>query len=373
MPELHPPTAPSVPVLVIVDAGYVGHESVAAELGPAFDVTFAVGFDQAVAALTRLASPIVLVPDNLEPLRGAPLLARLDAQGLDFHGLLLLDEPDLRRLPPAPLPGVHALAQRPLHPGALALHVLAAASARARASSRDRSSSRAVADLDELIKALRHELRAQLQGMVGLGGLLAEFERARLSDEGRDWLRRLVQSGERVSRLVDDLVAHLRLGQRPLEPGPVDVAALVADLADDLQDTHPAADIAFLGPRLRLHADRRALSQALRHLLDNAARFHPGPEPHVRVAVVPGDPSSGRVDGFTLSVTDDGPGLPEAACERVFTLFERHHHDADGTRAGAGVGLATVARVASLHGGRAWVTPASPRGAAFHLWLPDPA
>jgi len=362
--------ASPVPVLVVVDPGYVGHEALVDELGSGFDVHVVEGFSEALAAATTLNSPVVLLPENLEPLRGSAVLAGLAAQGLDLVGLLLVDEPDLRRLAEAPLPGVHALAVRPLRPGALALQVRAAATTRAAQLARAAASARVAADLDELGGALRHELRAHLQGMVGLGGLLLEFERARLTDEGRDWLARLVQSGERVSRLVDDLVAYLRLGRRSLELAPVDVLALAADQLDDLRDAHPRADLATTGPALRVHADRRALAQALRALLDNALRFHDGEAPTVRLSVAPGDPTTPQAGGFTLTVADDGPGVPEAARVRIFTLFERHHHDAAGTRAGAGIGLATVARVAALHGGRAWVTPNLPRGAAFHLWLP---
>ena len=361
------PPAPdvTVPVIVVADPGYVGQEAVAEELGPGFTVAVACGFEEALAAIAERTAPIVLVPDNLEPLRGAELLGRLSAQGLDLVGLLLVDEPDLRRLVAPPLPGVHALIVRPLREGALRLHVRAAVNERERLVALRTRAARGDADLDELLTALRHELRGQLQGMVGLATLLGELSGERLEPEGREWLARIVHSGERVTRLTDDLVVHLRLGRRPLEPSRVDVAALTEELVDDLLAADPelALDVAYEGPRLRVGADRRALAHALRHLLGNAVRYAAR---RVRVSVAPT-----AAGGFVVTVADDGPGLPPDARERVFGLFERHHADAADRRAGGGVGLATVARVAALHGGRAWMDAPEEGGAAFRLWLPD--
>lgn len=363
------PANAAVPVLVVADPGYVGQEEVADELGDGFTVEVATSYEAALEAVLRLPTPLVLLPDNLEPVRGVDAVGRLAAHGLDFVGLLLVDEPDLPRLrAAAELPGVHALLTRPLRPGALGLHVRAGANARAERLAERARAARAGGDLDELLKALRHELRGQLQGMMGLANLLGEFERERLSDEGRGWCRRLEGSGERLCRLVDDLVTYLRLGRRELEPASVDVASVAEEVFERQPIAHdaPAPDLAWEGPRIRIRADRRALADALACLVDNAVRFATGP-PRVRVSVGVGGGDGG---GFTLQVADAGPGVPEAARERIFTLFERHHFDDDGLRAGAGVGLAIVALVAERHGGRAWVEQGPGGGAAFRMWLP---
>jgi|GEM_PF-2257255 len=359
--------AAPVPVIVVADPGYIGQEAVAEELGAGFEVGVAAGFEATLAAAAALEVPIVLVPDNLEPMRGAELLARLEAQGIEVVGMLLADEPDLRRLSAAPTPGVHGLVVRPLRQGALRLHMRAAARERARVVALRRRAARGDGDLDELLGALRHELRGQLQGMVGLAGLLGEMAREGLDPEGREWLDRIVTSGERVTRLVDDLVTHLRFGRRALEPGRVDVAALTEELKDELIAADPdmAKAVTFDGAPLRVLADRRALSVALRHMLDNAVRYA---ALRVRVSV-----TASADGGFVLRVDDDGEGLPEAARERVFELFERHYADAEDRRAGAGVGLATVARVAALHGGRAWAEASPEGGLGVRVWLPDPA
>jgi len=80
------------PVLVLVDDGYFGHETLHEELGPTFDVRFASGPLETHAAMTTLAWPIVLAPRTLDPVPGDVMLADLDRQRYDFIGALLLDD-----------------------------------------------------------------------------------------------------------------------------------------------------------------------------------------------------------------------------------------------------------------------------------------
>jgi len=368
--------AAHVPVIVVADAAYVGQEAVAEEGGGAYSVRVVDGLEGALEALQDLDCPLVLLPHNLEPLAGAEVLARLSVQPGAFLGLLMVDEPDLRALEDArSLPGVHAILPRPLRRGALALHLRAAAAERARLAALHGGAERNDRELDELMKALRHELRGQIQGVVGLAGLLVEFERERLSEEGVAWCRRLEASGERLAALVDNVVIYLRLGRRPLEIAPIDLGELAEELLDDLRFASPlrASDLRFEGPSLRLPADRRALGAALRHLLDNALRYNSSETPSVRIGVTLGDVAGRASGGFTLWIQDDGIGVAPRARDRVFELFERDHPDDPGITAGAGVGLAVVARVAERHGGRAWLESEPGRGSTFYVYLPAEA
>ena len=71
-----------------------------------------------------------------------------------------------------------------------------------------------------------------------------------------------------------------------------------------------------------------------------------------------------------LSVEDQGPGIPVKDRERIWRKFVRLDRDRETHEAGAGIGLAVVAELAALHGGRAWVEDGARGGCRFVVLLP---
>ncbi|MCC6625707.1 MAG: HAMP domain-containing histidine kinase [Deltaproteobacteria bacterium] len=366
-----------IPVVVVADEGYVGQEGVHAELGPAYQVELARGGAEVMALVPTLDVPIVLVPDALADVQGHKLLAELATLGRDFVGLLLID--DLVGVPrPGPGSGIAAIVQRPLRPGALAMHVGAAACARAEQRRALAKAELVGKDLDTLRDSLRHELRGQLQTVVGLASLLLEIERPnrKADDELLDWIGRIAAGGDRMTRLVDHVCDWLALSRRDLDLGVVDLGETVLEAIAEARVAHAKraarittepGDVTALKAKLR--ADARSVAQAIRHLVDNALRYDPSEEPQVVVRL---QSPPAPLGGWVVSVHDRGPGLPASAQARVFKLFERHQHDPT-KPAGTGVGLAIVAKVAERHGGRAWIEAnADGPGITVHIWLPSP-
>ena len=114
---------------------------------------------------------------------------------------------------------------------------------------------------------------------------------------------------------------------------------------------------------LSLTGDRTLLSQALANLLDNAIKFTPA-DGHVRLSLVRDG------DAARIAVSDDGPGIPEAARARVQERFVRLEESR--STAGSGLGLSLVAAVARLHGGALRLSDNAP-GLEAALVLPLPA
>lgn len=372
-----PRTRQPIPVVVVADDGYVGQEGVRAELGPSYQVDFARDAVEMMSLVPTLDVPIVLVPDALADTQGHKLLAELATLGRDFVGLLIVD--DLVGVPrPGPGSGIAGIVPRPLRPGALAFHVGAAACARADHKRALAKAELVGKDLDTLRDSLRHELRGQLQTVVGLASLLLEIERPRRApdDELLDWIGRIAAGGDRMTRLVDHVCDWLALSRRDLDLGAVDLGEIVLESIAEARVAHAkrAASITtepgdVLALKARLRADARSVAQAVRHLVDNALRYDPSEEPQVVVRL---QSPPAPLGGWVVSVRDRGPGLPAAAHARVFRLFERHQHDPM-KPAGTGVGLAIVAKVAERHGGRAWIEANSDGpGITVHIWLPSP-
>lgn len=229
---------------------------------------------------------------------------------------------------------------------------------------------RRVDDLRRLfLQAVSHELRTPLTAVQGFVQTLEE-RRSQLGEDAIDLLlaRTRVQA-QRLGRLLDDLldVERLSRGVLALERRRVDAAELVrAAVTDEAAGCSDDARVVLDVPVEPVPADvdPSLLERIVGNLVGNACK-HGGDGVEVTVAVR-GDGSH----GVRLTVSDDGPGVPDAHKQRVFGLFEQAATAASAHAPGTGVGLALVASLAELHGGRAWLEDAPTGGARVVVELP---
>lgn len=190
-----------------------------------------------------------------------------------------------------------------------------------------------------------HELRTPL------AALKVQTQVARRSHDAtvRDHALSQIESGvDRATHLVEQLLRLARLDPlKSVESAvPIDLRAILAEAAGRVRNTNPpvAQKIIETYPPgdLISHGDADLIGIAVRNLLDNAIRYTQ-PEHTVWLEVKAG------ADAYTLSVRDNGPGVPPAMLAR---LGERFYRGRESTAEGNGLGLAIVARVAELHGAR---------------------
>jgi signal transduction histidine kinase len=196
----------------------------------------------------------------------------------------------------------------------------------------------------ELLANVSHELRSPLARLRMALALLPRdgATEGRLADAERDLAE--------LDRLIDDVLATARLEATglPARLAEVDVRALLAGLAERARHDPAVAGTTIGvadGPPLTLVADEGLLRRALWNLVENAGKY--GAPPITLAAAREGE----RV---LLSVTDEGPGIPREARERVLEPFYRL--DAARTPGGpgpggVGLGLTFARRVAEVHGG----------------------
>lgn len=162
-----------------------------------------------------------------------------------------------------------------------------------------------------------------------------------------------------LDSILDTFAALLRIAQ--IESGarraafrPCDVAVLAQTVteafAPSAEDNQQSLRLKARGPVI-VDGDAELLTQMLVNLVENALR-HAGPGANIAVGVV----AAGQV--ATLSVIDDGPGVPESERERLFDRFYRLERSR--STPGSGLGLALVAAVAKLHGAEVVLLPAEP-------------
>lgn len=213
-------------------------------------------------------------------------------------------------------------------------------------------------DSRRLVSDVAHELRTPLASMTAVVEILDDLDSA--TDEQRRAAIAVTMRGtRRLAVLVEDLLELSRLDARVASIRPVEVRldALIQDVIA-LVDA-PADSIVVESANTLLHVDSDRVRTILSNLISNAFR-HGGPP--VRIVALPDG------DVVRVTVSDDGPGIPHDARERVFERFvaldsSRHHSDSNG------LGLAIARDNARAMGGDLVLVP-SEFGAVFELMLP---
>ncbi len=207
-----------------------------------------------------------------------------------------------------------------------------------------------------------HQLRTPLAGLQNQLELLLQHP----EQDPKASLSRLLVSTRRTVRLANQLLALARAepeGHRPDTACPVDLARQVADSVDLWVQRAMSKDIdlGFDCQPATIHGEPFLIRELLSNLIGNALDYtQAGGTVTVRCGV--------RANHPFLEVEDNGPGIPEAARERVFQRFFRLPGSPEG---GCGLGLAIVKEIAEGHGARISIcTPASGVGVSFIVQFP---
>jgi len=227
-----------------------------------------------------------------------------------------------------------------------------------------RASSNGLDQRERYLASMSHELRTPLNGVLGMAGLLAD---TRLAADQRAYLATLQDCGEHLLGLVNDILdlARLDSGQLTLHPAPLEPKALLQSTAELLSPRAHAKglEIAWAAPADLpvLLADEGRLRQVLFNLAGNAVKFTE--TGGVLLGVESRARSAGQVT-LRFTVTDTGPGVPEADRERIFDAFAQSGEHAGRTDS-SGLGLAIVRRLAAAHAGAAGLDSPPDGGACF--------
>ncbi len=211
----------------------------------------------------------------------------------------------------------------------------------------------------QLIADAGHELRTPLTSLRTNIELLAQADkRGGLSEEARSELLTDIRAQiEEMSTLVGDLVELARDELLVRGPEPADLAELLDSAIERVRRRAPGITFDVDAESWLVLGDPHLLERAIMNLLDNAAKWSP---PLGTVTV--------RLDGGSLTVTDEGPGISDADLPHIFERFYRSTESR--TLPGSGLGLAIVQQTAHRHGGTIAAGNAESGGAIFRLWIP---
>jgi len=218
-------------------------------------------------------------------------------------------------------------------------------------------------ELDAFAYSVSHDLRAPLRSIDGFSHVLLDDYGAQFDDAGRDALRRVRAATQRMGALIDDLLKLARVTRGEMRMEAVDLSAMAQDLVAELQRTTPARQVEFeIAPGLRARGDSRLLRVAIENLLRNSWKYT---EKQARPRVEFGSVQMNGERAFM--VRDNGAGFDMKYADKLFGVFQRLHSAAEFE--GTGIGLATVRRIISRHGGRTWAEGAVDQGATFYFTL----
>ncbi len=219
-------------------------------------------------------------------------------------------------------------------------------------------------ELEAFDYSVAHDLRAPLRHIEGFSTMLVEDYGDKLDARGREYLEKLKGAGKRMELLVGDLLALSLVSRSELNRSDVDVSALAQLVFASLHEAEPTREVeSVIGPSLRVNADLGLLRIVLENLIGNAWKFT-GKQPVARIEFG----CLLRDNVPTFFVRDNGAGFDRAYADRLFAPFQRLHAQCEFK--GTGIGLATVSRIITRHGGKVWAEGIVDHGATFHFTLP---
>lgn len=221
---------------------------------------------------------------------------------------------------------------------------------------------------DDLLSNVSHELKAPLASMRETVRLLLDGIPGPLTERQERLLGLTLESGERLSTLIDNLLdlSRLRAGAMGFEFEPHDLREVARSVVEPyeamLRERDLDLDASWPEGAVPVTCDGPRVAQVVDNLVSNAVKFSPeGGTVRLRLERIDG--------GARLEVEDEGPGIPDGKKARVFERFYRADPARKGSQ-GTGLGLAIAREIARAHGGEVEVLDAPGGGSVFALELP---
>jgi two-component system sensor histidine kinase GlrK len=224
----------------------------------------------------------------------------------------------------------------------------------------------------EFLANISHELRTPLTSIREGSQLLLDGIPGTLTRDQRETLTIISESSQRLNHLIGNLLdlSRMEADMVSYNFSPTDLNRLAVRSTEKVKflaerkNIHLSLDL--VQSKVRLYdLDGPRMEQVLENLLSNAIKF----SPEGTTVLIRSRPDSSG-DGVQLTVSDTGPGIPDADLPHIFERFYQGKTQEGRVYVGSGIGLALAKRVVEAHGGKIWAESILGTGTALHFTIP---
>ena len=219
-------------------------------------------------------------------------------------------------------------------------------------------------ELESFTYTASHDLRAPLRAVTCFARAIQDDCFTALDKEHQEYLERIIQAGDRMMQLIDDLLGYCRVGRQTVQTSTVNLGEIIPEIVEGFKPRLKAlgGEITICNNLPQIQGDPVFIRQIFWNILENAVNYRKKDEP-LRIDIL----SDIVDDNVIISVRDNGIGIAPEHHKRIFNVFERLHTNDE--YVGTGIGLATVKKSAEKLGGDVWVESDLGKGATFRVQL----
>jgi len=220
-------------------------------------------------------------------------------------------------------------------------------------------------ELEAFSYSVSHDLRAPLSTINGFSSLLGrEIGPSGGSERSKRYLARICAGAVQMGDLIDAMLSLAQVSRSILRCDRVDLSAAAETLLSAYREREPDRLVQLdIAPGLVAQGDPRLLLQMLDNLLENAWKF----SSRQPLSLITLRCQNGPDGEYEYAIRDNGAGFDMAYAEKLFSPFQRMHSLSEFS--GHGIGLATVHKIVTRHGGRIRAESALGQGTTFYFTL----
>jgi len=218
--------------------------------------------------------------------------------------------------------------------------------------------------LAQLAYIASHDLKEPLRMVTSFMELLKRKYAGQLDDKANTYIDFALDGGKRMMRMIDDLLEFSRINGDGRRREMVSLDDITKEAGKNISRLIKKnnATIKVTTPLPALFVFRSEITRLIQNLASNAIKFRKKEiDPLIQVNATEKD------DEWLFSIEDNGIGIEQEKCEKIFEIFTRLH--TQGTYDGTGIGLAVCKRVVEHHGGKIWVESEVGKGSIFYFTL----